>query len=135
MDFVTNSSSQTGDLATDVDKKLVVAEDGNDDDSNDDEEGDTTGCKKKKKKKKNRNKKKAIDLEFIPPHSRMLGGSTNYFMKYGQTNPPTIPVWDLFTNPSAMRPFPTGEILEHAVTRFPLPEGISTTRLSKAEKL
>jgi hypothetical protein len=91
MDFVANSSSD-GDLASDINKQLNIAEDGNDDDSNDEEEeGGAAGGKKKKKKKK-RSKKKAIDIEWIPPVSRVLGGSTNYFVKYGQTNPPTIPV-------------------------------------------
>jgi hypothetical protein len=38
-------------------------------------------------------------------------------------------------NPATLRPFPVGEIMEHGITKFPLPDGISTTRLSKAEKL
>lgn len=89
MEFVASTAAE--DLTADVAEKLAVTGE-EDDDSNDDEEaGAATGGKKKKKKKK-RSKKKAVELEFIAPHSRVLGGSTNYFMKYGQTNPPTIPV-------------------------------------------
>lgn len=46
-----------------------------------------------------------------------------------------VQVWDLFMSPGTTRPFPPGEIQEHALPKFPLPDGISTTRLSKAEKL
>mgnify|MGYP003385802391 CR=1 FL=1 len=92
MDFVANTAGSSSDLADDVEKKLSVNDEDNDD-SNDEEEGDNGDSSgKKKKKKKKRSKKKAMDIPFIAPLSRVLGGSTNYYVKYGQTNPPTIPV-------------------------------------------
>ena len=71
-------------------------EDVDDDDESDDENvtntnAESTGKKKKKKKKKSK-AKKAESVVITPPISRLLGGSTDYFTKYGQTNPPTIPV-------------------------------------------
>lgn len=110
-----------------------------DNDCSGDEEGDgaEVGGKKKKKKKKKRSKKKASDIPFSAPTSRILGGSTNYYMKYGQTNPPTIPVWDLFCNAATdvVKPFPVGQIMEHNTTKYPLPVDFSHARLSQEEKL
>lgn len=88
-------------------KELHVAENA---ESNDEEEvdaeegagGSTEAAKKKRKKKKKSKSKKDTNSQsgiIIPasfeetkPHCRLLGGSTNYFLKYGQTFPPTIPV-------------------------------------------
>lgn len=52
--------------------------------------------KKKKKKKKKSNKKKAPASQgssgSLLPHSRLLSGFTDYYLKYGQTLEPSIPV-------------------------------------------
>ena len=105
MDFVTTSENTTNTTnTTNIDagiEKMTLEKEGNGEDSNDDEDDDitnsnttdTTGKKKKKKKKKSKSKKTSeIQVPIVPPESRLLGGSTQYFLKYGQTNPPTIPV-------------------------------------------
>lgn len=60
------------------------------------------------------------------PHSRLLKDTTftDYYLKHGQTEPPTIPVDTLF----AGKDFPVGEVVPH-----PLPE-INSYRETDAEK-
>ena len=58
--------------------------------------------KKKQEKKKNKKKTSALvdstsdskveNLAVRPPPSRLLGGNMIYYMKYGQTEEPSIPV-------------------------------------------
>jgi hypothetical protein len=104
---------------------------------------DTTGKKKKRKKKKQAKKKVAksttdgvtgvvfanAGTPSIMPVSRQLGGFADYYVKYGQTYPPTKPVKELFPRGN----FPVGEILEHNKTRYPDPNS-SWTRQSEEEK-
>jgi hypothetical protein len=75
-----------------------------DDDDEDEAEGDDpvsgNGEKKKKKKKKGK-KKKSKTVGSKLPLSRCLLGFTDSYTKYGQTDPPTRLVSDLF---------PTGEL-------------------------
>eukprot|EP01038_Epipyxis_sp_PR26KG_P010453 gene10453-14041_t len=114
-------------------------EDGDDDDE-DNIKGENNnglpieeGAKKKKKKKKKSNKKKgkSIAPSFPPeyPLSRCLGGTTNYYLALGQTQPPTRIVADLFQQGS----FPIGEIQGHGKTKYPDPE-LSYFRQSEEEK-
>jgi methionyl aminopeptidase len=110
--------------------------DGDDDGDDEDEvngEGDGTGAsegKKKKKKKKKNKKKKSAAVGSKLPCSRLLGGFTDYYVKYGQTEPPTKVVSDLF--PSGQ--FPEGEIQPHGVTKKPVELSDSTKRVSDEEK-
>ncbi len=122
-------------------------EDGDDDDDDGEEEGAATGGDKKKKKKRKGKKKKkagaavgASGTTTIPELkdvvfdeslecSRLLGGRRDYFRKYGQTFPPTIPVHELFSNGK----FPEGEILPHGKTKYP-DANCSWTRMSEEEK-
>lgn len=95
-----------------------------DDDSDDDEGAGEGGAaeagKKKRKKKKKPAKKKSTAAPVASgsalPHARCLGGYTDYFLKYGQTNPPTRPVAELFTNGV----YPEGEIQAHGKTKYPV---------------
>jgi methionyl aminopeptidase len=97
------------------------------------EEGEAK--KKKKKKRKKKKKKKSgngVQVGGAPslkPHGRMLGQKkeyfTDYYLDYGQTNPPTIPVSDLFEKKG--KDFPVGEITPH-------PLESNTYRESSAEK-
>jgi methionyl aminopeptidase len=105
-------------------------DDNDNDEDNDDDEGEegTTSDKKKKKKKKKSKKKKNTISGTTPSHSRLLGGYTDYYIKYGQTEPPTIPVADLF--PSNI--FPKGEIQQHGKTKYPVLT--SNIRVSNEEK-
>lgn len=80
---------------------------------------------KKKKKRKKAPKKKVVKA----PICRVLGGSTDYFLKYGQTDPPTKPVQSLF--PSGR--FPEGEMQPHGKTKYPDPQS-SWMRQSEEEK-
>jgi len=104
-------------------------EDEDDGDDGEDEEdvaegggGDASAKKKKKKKKKKKGKKKPAPSAVAPttgtqtPHSRKLTGFTDYYTAYGQTNPPTRPVADLFPNGE----FPIGEIQPHGITKDPV---------------
>eukprot|EP01036_Dinobryon_divergens_P024403 gene24403-32850_t len=94
----------------------------------------TTAAKKNKKKKK-RSKKKAstaTNSSSMPsklPCSRLLTGFTDYYLKYGQTDPPTRKVADLFP----MGGFPSGEIQPHGQTRFPNTHS-RTIRMTEEEK-
>lgn len=115
---------------------------------NSDDEGDelTPNESTKKKKKKNKKpKKKKTDTQLsnedksdsgpllrVPsllPHSRNVSGFTDYYISLGQTNPPTIPVIDLFPRGE----FPVGQELPHHVTRHP-DVNSSYVRMTEAEK-
>jgi methionyl aminopeptidase len=98
--------------------------------------GDEAAKKKKKKRKKKKKKKKSgaggIQTGGTPslkPHGRLLGQQkeyfTDYYLNYGQTNPPTIPVSDLFEKKGL--DYPVGEITNH-------PLESNTYRESSAEK-
>jgi hypothetical protein len=64
------------------------------------------------------------------PHlSRNLNGFTDYYVHYGQTDPPTRPVADLF--PTGV--FPEGDIQPHGKTRYP-DAASSWVRESEEEK-
>jgi methionyl aminopeptidase len=94
------------------------ADDDDDDDEVDGEAPATSTDKKKKKKKKKRKKSGAaataaaaaapVNAVPLKPHGRGLGDThaTNYYTKYGQTEPPTIPIASLFPK----QDFPVGEI-------------------------
>ena len=92
----------------------------------------SASAKKKKKRRKKKKKKKSsaaangesnggasgttTTTSTTPtqkPHGRMLNDTafTDYFVKYGQTNPPTIPVSTLFE--SKNEDFPIGQITSH----------------------
>jgi len=105
----------------------------------DEKEGDVTPSQvidkpaaKKKKKKKKRKKKTAattviagaVGVPSKKPHARGLKDTafTDFYIKYGQTDPPTIPIATLFQGED----FPMGEIQ-------PLPEHIRTQRESSEE--
>eukprot|EP00545_Synedropsis_sp_CCMP1620_P004935 CAMPEP_0119014792 /NCGR_PEP_ID=MMETSP1176-20130426/10390_1 /TAXON_ID=265551 /ORGANISM="Synedropsis recta cf, Strain CCMP1620" /LENGTH=465 /DNA_ID=CAMNT_0006968033 /DNA_START=36 /DNA_END=1433 /DNA_ORIENTATION=+ len=111
-----------------VEKKEEVdnQDDGEDVEDDDDEEGEEGGegeggaKKKKRKKKRNRKKKKGgaaavgeVKEPTLRPPSLGLKDTcfTDYYVKYGQTEPPTIPVAALFSG----KPFPVGEIQPHAL--------------------
>lgn len=154
MATLVEKSDELAQLSEAVEEKVIITDekveaDNDDDDEDDDEEnekgGDEGAAKKKKKNKKKKKKsaKKKTDGDAaapevhpnagipagIPPHSRLIGGSTDYFVKYGQTNPPTIPVAELFPRGR----FPTGEILPHGKTKYPDPNS-SWARQSEEEK-
>jgi hypothetical protein len=112
-------------------------EEGEDEDG-EGEEDETPGAAgtgeggKKKKKKKKSNKKKPKAGAAVPSkeqHIRLLTGFTDYYVAYGQTEPPTKPVSELFAKGS----FPTGQILPHGKTKYPDPNS-SYARLSEEEK-
>ena len=123
-----------------------------DDSDNDDEEEDATGAgagagdgdgeegaqtKKKKKKRKKKKKKSGAPAPpaaptgggnpSLKPHGRFLGKDycTDYYLVHGQTNPPTIPVSELFEGKD--KEYPVGEITPH-------PLESNTYRESSAEK-
>ena len=99
------------------------------DDEGEGGEGGEAGAKKKKKKKKGKKKKKkagagadsAAPSAVAPttgtkrPHSRLVGGFTDYYCAYEQTEPPTRPVSDLF---AGKMPYPIGEIQVHGETKY-----------------
>ncbi len=97
--------------------------------------------KKRKPKKKSANSKKANDegnnlvrelkdviFDDSLTGSRLLGGRRDYFRKYGQTFPPSIPVDELFPHGN----FPVGDIQTHGKTKYPDPNS-SWARLSEEE--
>lgn len=102
---------------------IMAAEEENIEEKGSDEEeevavdGDGNGeaAKKKKKKKRKKKKKKGPQLvvqePMAKPHARGLKDTafTDYYVKYGQTEPPTIPVADVFRG----KEFPKGEIQLH----------------------
>lgn len=96
------------------------------DDDDDDEEEETPAAtngeatKKKKKRKKKKKKKKGsgstpgtVKEPSQKPSFRGLNDTafTDYYVKYGQTDPPTIPVADLFRG----KEYPTGEIQQYTL--------------------
>ena len=112
-------------------------DDDDDDDDNDDDianpdSGVDGGKKKKKKKKKGKKKKKsnAGPSGTKLPHCRLLGGYTDYYVKYGQTEEPTKPVIDLFPSGN----FPEGEIQPHGKTKYPDPSRFSKRRTEEEIK-
>mmetsp|Transcript_24447 Transcript_24447/g.28297 ORF Transcript_24447/g.28297 Transcript_24447/m.28297 type:complete len:465 (-) Transcript_24447:118-1512(-) len=114
-----------------------VDEEENEEEQLENAEGGET--KKKKKRKKKKKKKKSSNASTpggndsgsgVPsqkPHGRMLNDTafTDYFVKYSQTNPPTIPVSTLFE--SQNMEYPQGEITPH-------PLESNTYRETSAEK-
>lgn len=116
----------------------IVAEDDDEVDGDEDDGVQTTGASagsKKKRKNKKKKKKPAGKKDgdgFVGtkvPHSRVIGGFTDYYTKYGQTEPPTRPVAELFPRGS----FPEGEILPHGKTKYPDPNS-SYARMTEEEK-
>jgi hypothetical protein len=132
----------------------AAEEDNNDEEGEDEdeceEEGGGADDKKKKKKRKSKKKstkKKVAVVDTIVPAgggvtelpnvvfdeslqcSRLLGGKRDYFLKYGQTFPPTIPVADLFPE----KKYPQGELQPHGKTKSPDPT-TSWARITEAEK-
>eukprot|EP00752_Nemacystus_decipiens_P001291 g1284.t1 len=112
----------------------VDGEEGEDGDANGaaaEEAGAEAGAAAKKKKKKK--KKKAGGGGGVPTcpggtgskvaPARGVKGFTDSYVRYGQTEPPTIPVDDLFEEGS----FPEGEILEH-------PRDFNSFRITSEEK-
>lgn len=83
-----------------VSKNAEEVDDEDDDDEGDDGEGDENQVgnadKKKKKKKKGKKKKKPAVIGTKLPLSRCLLGFTDSYLKYGQSDPPTKYVADLF---------------------------------------
>lgn len=71
-------------------------EDDEDDDCEVDDNAMGTSDKKKKKKKKGKKKKKAAIVGTKLPLSRCLLGFTDSYLKYGQSDPPTRLVSELF---------------------------------------
>ena len=105
-------------------------EDEEDEVNGESEGADATGTKKKKKKKKNKKKKSTAAAGSKPPCSRNLSGFSDYYLKYGQTDPPTKVVAELFL----LGQFPEGEIQPHSVTKKPVELSNSTKRVSNEEK-
>jgi hypothetical protein len=109
-----------------------VGADNDEEEEEDDDEGAGgagAGDKKKKKKKKNKKKggakKEAVVISAVAettgterPHSRLLGGFTDYYCAYGQTNPPTKTVASLFPQGG----FPVGQLQPHGTTKYRVPE-------------
>jgi methionyl aminopeptidase len=112
-------------MVDDKEIKNEVENPEDDDDDEEEEEGDDAGGEggagKKKKRKKKKKKKKngggpavvvgSIKEPSLKPPARGLKETafTDYYVKYGQTDPPTIPVVDLFKG----KEFPIGEIQPH----------------------
>mmetsp|Transcript_8881 Transcript_8881/g.11067 ORF Transcript_8881/g.11067 Transcript_8881/m.11067 type:complete len:526 (+) Transcript_8881:210-1787(+) len=92
------------------------------------EEGTSEG---KKKKKKNRRRKKKqyppgedpnMPQGSTPAHSMLLGGFTDSYVRFGQTEPPSIPIVQLIPEGK----MPQGEIMEH-------PGDFNTHRITSEE--
>merc|ERR1711871_1329508 len=84
----------------------------------------------KKKKKKSKKKKKGGGIPSQLPCSRLLGGYTDYYIKYGQTPEPTIPVADLFKDGI----FPEGEMMESGTTKHVDMSCTYNPRITMAER-
>ena len=118
--------------------KAISGEVDESDDENDDEleDGNIQSAEKKKKKKKkksNKKKPKAVATNQEPsllPQSRLLSGYTDYYIKYGQTLEPSIPVAVLFKDNN----FPEGEILPHGETKIKDVTCTSNKRITDEEK-
>ena len=106
-------------MTTEEEKKTLEVEDEEDheEEGEEEEHSGEVVAKKKKKRKKKRKKKKGTKLEFgeplLKPPARGLKATayTDYYVKYGQTDPPTIPVSDVFKG----REFPKGEIQNYTL--------------------
>jgi methionyl aminopeptidase len=117
----------------------VVAEQVEEDEEDDDDEennvldGASNKKKKKRKNKKKSTKKKDADQTVYDDSltcSRVLGGKRDYFLKFGQTFPPTIPVAELkFPGDK----YPEGEIQTHGKTKIPNPHS-AWSRTTEEEK-
>jgi methionyl aminopeptidase len=132
-----------------IDRVVVAPDDpqvmiDNEDEEEDEAEGEDPNAapevkaKKKKKKKKSKSKQggaaaATANAAIAAPKEpsvkpQFLGlkdtAFTDYFVKYGQTDPPTIPVSDLFQG----KALPTGEVLPH-----PHHSSASSSRESAAE--
>ena len=98
-------------------------DDGDDEDNNNNDLNKTSttdALKKKKKKKKPKKKSKGsavttttnggtvVAVPSNPQFSRLLSGFTDYYITYGQTDPPTRIVADLFPNGN----FPLGDQID-----------------------
>ena len=89
---------------TDKEKEKISEELDDEDDDDEGDEGDGeadenlagNSDKKKKKKKKGKKKKKTAVIGSKLPLSRCLQGFTDSYLKYGQSDPPTKYVADLF---------------------------------------
>jgi len=103
-------------------------EDGDDGVDDEDDAAEGNGAKKKKKKKKKGKKKKKAAGTLLPC-SRLLGGFTDYYVKYGQTEPPTIPIANLFPDGK----YPEGQIMDMGTTKY-YDERSCTKRLGEAER-
>jgi len=115
--------SQEDAVAADAGKEDPTADDNEEDEDDDEEENGEQGAdgaakKKKKKKRKKKKKKKggaggagAVKEPSLKPPALGLKETafTDYYVKYGQTEPPTIPVETLFTG----KQLPVGEIQKH----------------------
>lgn len=138
-DLVAAIASVSLDKADDskaMDDTLVTSvaldnEDEGDGDEEDVQSGVVNGDKKKKKKKKAK-KKAGSSVKEAPsavaettgtqlPKSRLLTGFTDYYVAYGQTDPPTKTVASLFPNGG----FPIGQLEPHGISKCPLPERYS----------
>ena len=114
-----------------TDTAIVIVDDDDEDDDVEVLNGTDDATNKKKKKKKRKKRKGGASTATattasttstttsstfpvaVPqkPHGRGLNdtASTNYYTKYGQTEPPTIPIAKLFPNHN----FPIGELQEY----------------------
>ncbi|CAM9323202.1 unnamed protein product, partial [Ascophyllum nodosum] len=125
-----SSSNPAATATTGENGDPVDEEDGEEAEDGDAALGGEGGAKKKKKKKK---KKKGGGGGAVPTcpggtgsklaPARGVKGFTDSYVRYGQTEPPTIPVDDLFEEGS----FPEGEILEH-------PRAFNSFRITSEEK-
>lgn len=106
--------------ATDPKEDNEEEDDNVDEDAGVDANGEGEGGTKKKKKRKKKKKKKkggptagAIKEPSLKPPSRGLKDTafTDYYVKYGQTEPPTVPVAKLFAD----KPLPEGEHQPHTL--------------------
>jgi len=101
----------------------------------DDEEetsGDSGTKKKKKKKRGGAKKKKKSTSEktqgsIIAP-GRGVKGFCDSYLQYGQTEPPSIPIADLFKD---QKNFPQGEILEYSPPRSNIEEKKAIDRMQE----
>lgn len=129
-DFVDVEKQKEDELAKALAKASVEEKDEDVDDDEDEDDKQEGGGEKKKKKRNKKKKKKGSTKEGeacaisrpptgVPekfPHSRLIGGFTDYYVALGQTEPPTIPVADLFPN----KIFPEGEIMPHGLSKYPV---------------
>ena len=97
----TESGEQKASNIADIKEKVTksdedIEEDDDDDDEVEGDDANVAGDKKKKKKKKGKKKKKSVVTGTKLPLSRCLLGFTDSYTKYGQTDPPTRLVADLF---------------------------------------